>query len=310
MAMEGSFSEKDMKVITATLVAMGYKAEEGQLKSEELRSWIKSKEGAKDVKQEDDATFALPTPTITVNQPVRISIFSGEEKDTPYGLWKYEVESLLVSKDEDVVARALRRSVKGKAGTVVMHLGPTAPVKKILTKMDSIFGTVEKDEALLARLYSARQQDNEDASSWRCRLEDILNKAVSRREVTYTDTGDMLRTMFWTGLRRDLKDITGHKYDAIDDFDDLMIAVRQVEQDLNKRKEERRVSPSADDSKIKPSPAHMASAVTKDDLTEMKAMIKQLTTDMAKMISNEKQYSKSGVTKPFKQQVEDIRIME
>ncbi|OWF53814.1 Paraneoplastic antigen Ma2 [Mizuhopecten yessoensis] len=308
MSFDKSFSDKDVEVITATLLAMGYKPQEGQLSSEELRSWIRSKETIKDPKQEDGAC-ALSTPTVTVSPPVRMSIFSGEEKDTSYDLWKHEVESLLLSHGEDVVTHALRRSLKGKAGIVVMHLGLRVSVRDILTKMDSIFGTVEKGEALLAQFYSARQKEGEDAASWSCRLEDILNKAVKGREVTYAYTGDMLRTMFWTGLRRDLKDITGHKYDAIQDFDQLVIAVRQVEQDLKKREEETQTKkPRTEDLKTttKPNPACMASAEATDDIKEMKGMIKQLTADMTKMKKTTNQYqkfnSKSGDSKSWTNQ--------
>lgn len=39
----------------------------------------------------------------------------------------------------------------------------------------------------------------------------------------------MLRNMFWTGLKQSLKDISGHKYDTIGDFDKLRTAIRIIE---------------------------------------------------------------------------------
>jgi hypothetical protein len=38
----------------------------------------------------------------------------------------------------------VRKSLKGEAGRVVMHLGPTASIPEILYKLDSIYGDVEK----------------------------------------------------------------------------------------------------------------------------------------------------------------------
>lgn len=59
-----------------------------------------------------------------------------------------------------------------------MRLGPNATVNKIMYKLDSIYGTVEEKETLMANFYSARQQETEDISAWVCRLEDLLSKAL------------------------------------------------------------------------------------------------------------------------------------
>lgn len=39
----------------------------------------------------------------------------------------------------------------------------------------------------------------------------------------------MLRNMFWTGLKQSFKDIVGHKYDFIGNFDKLRTAIRIIE---------------------------------------------------------------------------------
>ena len=38
--------------------------------------------------------------------------------------------------------------------------------------------------------------------------------------------------MFWTGLKKELKDVSGHKFDRISTFDELRVAIRQIERDL------------------------------------------------------------------------------
>lgn len=53
-----------------------------------------------------------------------------------------------------------------------MSLGPNATVDKIMYKLDSIYGTVEEKETLMANFYSAKQQESEDISALGCRLED------------------------------------------------------------------------------------------------------------------------------------------
>jgi UDP-N-acetylglucosamine pyrophosphorylase len=39
----------------------------------------------------------------------------------------------------------------------------------------------------------------------------------------------MLHDILWNGLRKELKDASGHKYDSIKDFDSLRVAIRQME---------------------------------------------------------------------------------
>ncbi|XP_033755839.1 uncharacterized protein LOC117338590 [Pecten maximus] len=262
------FTQDQLGVLGAVFAEMGFNPGD-EVSEATVKEWIKTKA----IKVDPDVQPA-PAHTVTVNPAVRISVFSGEEKDTAYDVWRYEVGSLFVTHGEEVVATALRRSLKGRASKVAMNVGPKASVGEIVAKMDSIFGAVEKGETLLAKFFSARQKEGEDVSSWSCRLEDIMNKAVQQGDVPNRNAEGMLRTMFWTGLRREIKDVTGHKYDTVRPF----IAVRQVERDLIQREEETTPGKAAD--KVKPV-AHMAAAT--DELKEMKGLIQQLTTDMAEM---------------------------
>jgi hypothetical protein len=49
----------------------------------------------------------------------------------------------------------------------------------------------------------------------------------------------MLRKMFWTGLTRSLKDVSGHKFDTIEEFDQLRVALRRIEADIKQRLDEK-----------------------------------------------------------------------
>lgn len=44
----------------------------------------------------------------------------------------------------------------------------------------------------------------------------------------------MLYGKLWIGLRDDLKDVSGYKYDIIEDFNKLQIVLRQIEKDYKK----------------------------------------------------------------------------
>lgn len=96
-------------------------------------------------------------------------------------------------------------------------------------KMDSIYGNVLEKEDVLAEFYSARQKDDESCSAWSCRLEEILNTAVKLGKVLPRNTNEMLKTMFYKGMRRELKDLCGYLYHSIHDFDLFRVEVRKIE---------------------------------------------------------------------------------
>lgn len=84
----------------------------------------------------------------------KLSIFSGDpsRSDVSYDVWKYEVECLINEEySEKVIFQAIRR----KASKIAMRLGPDATLDEILEKMESIHGTVEREESLITNFYSA-----------------------------------------------------------------------------------------------------------------------------------------------------------
>lgn len=209
----------------------------------------------------------------------KISIFSGDKKsDILYDQWKYEVECLQTDGYADhVICLAIRRSLRGPASRVLMRLGPNATVDEIVYKLDSIYGLVEERESLLANFYSAKQQENEDVATWGCRLEDLLSKALVQGLVNPDDENDMLRNMFWSGMKTSLKDISGHLYDKYPEFDDLRRALGILEQDKEKRKVD-------SDKQSKPIPAKRASVEEKSGETDdLVTIVNRLSTELEEM---------------------------
>lgn len=217
----------------------------------------------------ESKTKVIPTPRM--RDPPRVSTFSGSNAkgETTYELWRYEVCGLMADKlyDPENITYAVRRSLKGDAGVIAMHLGSQASVVEIIDKLDSIYGAIEKKEDILGQFYRARQGDDESVTKWSCRLEAIIGRAVDRKIVAKKDTNAMLRSMLWSGLRGELKDISGHKYDTINDFDQLRIALRQIEQDQEERRTKRHTAKSA---------VPTAEATTTNQIDEVRGMIQQL----------------------------------
>ncbi|KAK7502911.1 hypothetical protein BaRGS_00005860 [Batillaria attramentaria] len=227
------------------------------------------------VKKEPDSQ-----PTLLMQAP-RLSVFNGssgrKDAEATYDLWKYEVNSLLQAgtRRSDLMD-AVRRSLRGEAARVAMRLGTGATLEDLLAKFDSIYGTVQQKESVLAQFYSARQREGEDVATWSCRLEDLLMQAESLGKVEPADRNDKLRTMFWTGLLPHLRDKSGHKFDAITDFDRLRVEIRRMEQYDPLRETEK-----------KPAVNKMAksSAVSKEDPKgqKLEARIQQLTAEIERL---------------------------
>ncbi|CAG2222977.1 unnamed protein product [Mytilus edulis] len=110
-----------------------------------------------------------------------------------------------------------------------MYQGLDKPINDLLEILDCVYGSVDNKEQLLSEFYSGRQKGDEDVTTWRNRLQDILGNGIEKGIIPYHEMNTMLHAMLWTGLRQELKDVSGHKYDAIQDFNHLRVALRQIE---------------------------------------------------------------------------------
>ena len=96
---------------------------------------------------------------LTVINPVQLLVFSGDGNDVEFDLWRYSISYL--QKDGTLTSQGLvRRSLRGRAARVARTVGPVGSTSNLLVKLDSIFGTVDTKEKVLARFYGAKQGEN------------------------------------------------------------------------------------------------------------------------------------------------------
>ena len=220
----------------------------------------------------------------------KLSYFSGtgDSKDTPYEVWKFEVMNLLLEVreghySEQEVTTAVKKSLRAEAGKVAMRLGVHASVNEILTKFEGIYGTVEDSECLLVQFYNAKQGEEDSVSHWGCRLEDLLDRAQQTTHLDPRSKNDMLRSKFWSGLVTPLKESSRHKFDVVQDFDQLRIQVRKIENESKTNTEPK--------DKPKKGQAKMASVElnnNKSELDELKGIVKSLSTKMNEFLEPQK----------------------
>ncbi|VDI72934.1 Hypothetical predicted protein [Mytilus galloprovincialis] len=158
---------------------------------EEFAAWMQSylQQQGKQADVKPNITEPQPKTSTPYVHPPRVNTFQGNDKtvkgeNTRYDLWRHDIRCLLNEKTHSVeaITQAVSRSVKGEAGVVLMHLGEHASIFDILQKFDCIFGNIDEKETIMSEFYNAKQKEEEDVSTWSCRLEDILSQALNNDE--------------------------------------------------------------------------------------------------------------------------------
>ena len=227
---------------------------------------------------------AATREVIVTQQQLRLPTFSGDssKSEVTYDLWRNEVDCLLTDKtySESQILQAARKSLRGEAAGINLRMRAEGTIQDLLTRLEAVYGTVELGETLLSQFYSAQQKEEESVATWGCRVEDLLDKARRRGQVTTDAMEEMLRTKFWTGLRPELKSSSRHKFDTIKQFDTLRMELRAIEHEQKvyqrQGKEER---PPENTSKHKPQvKAAIPTATTAEntEMQELKGMVLSL----------------------------------
>jgi len=238
-----AFSQEDLQRFNTLFEELGMEPVDTE---QDLRTWLQTH---RDLKQEtteqetsdhegdsaEDAEEAGARKVIEHHYRPKISSFGGTTKDCiPFDVWKYEVECCKQDKSfsRDEVLDSVRRSLKGDAAKVVMRLGPKVGLKEILQKLEGLYGQVASEGTLLTLFYATKQNEYEDVTAWSCRLEDMIQKVQDKGLIDRNTMYEMLRSKLWTGLSDDrLKQATRHKFDNLKDYNELIVAIRSVEQE-------------------------------------------------------------------------------
>lgn len=288
---EPNMSQEEIAKLVSHFKTMKVKPKVDTL--QDFQQWMQDRARA-DGETDDKSQVKVDTvyTTSAMQHFPKISHFSGDgKKDTTYDVWRKEVECIIKEgHPKHAVAQAIRSSLKGEALRVRSRLPAGAEIDEILHKMDSVYGTVEKTEMLLAKFYSARQEPDEGVAAWSCRLEELLYAAIESGQVDGMRMNSMLCTMLWQGLRPHLKDVTGHIVDRVQDFDELRVAIRRFEDDMKQRQ------PDDKSGSKKPQATSKAAVDTlsseEGGLKEIRGIVQQLAADMKSLKDNQKQGDK------------------
>lgn len=226
----------------------------------------------------------------------KLPCFSGEsvqKGEVTYDVWKFEANCLVSDPSiaEQVVLSVMRKSLRGTARQMLIPLGETASSTDILNKFDTLFGNVSSNESVMQEFYSESQREGESVTSYSCRLESLLQVAVSKGHVSPGSKNDMLRSKLYTGLRNDkLKTLTKNKYDTVSDFDTLLREIRSAEHNMTAYKAQH-----VPITQVQPPPSTSA-------LDKLSSQLEQL---MTKMQTLEEKVNSGNATNPPATQMYD-----
>ena len=179
-------------------------------------------------------TFTYGMASSTSRIP-RLPPFSGESLrgDCEFDVWKYDLTCLLHSGayPQHLLLEAIRNSLKGRARSVLLHLGELANVYDILAELEALYGNVSTKEKLKEQFYMATQQANETVADYSLRLEQLLHH--SSLQFDSETKNEMLRNRLWSGLRdRELKNSARYKFESLRCFNTLRKELRKIEQEM------------------------------------------------------------------------------
>lgn len=160
--------------------------------------------------------------------------------ETTFEEWRVEVNAMMDSGlyQEDILRQAVRNSLSGKTRKILLTLNSKATTPEIVEKLESVYGNVTSGETVLAEFYSAKQRKEESVSEWGVRLEGVIQKAIDKGHVKWTQKEEMLKTRFWRHLySEELRNATRMYYETTDDFESLRRKVRMEESEIKTAKE-------------------------------------------------------------------------
>ena len=145
--------------------------------------------------------------------------FSGTEP-TPtdelnFDQWCIDVRSYQVSYPDNILLPAIRKSIVGRAKSVIRHLGPSYTVEEVITVLTQEYEGVASSDVIFKDFYQLRQERNEKVQIFSIRLRDMLTKLSIRfpDRVPKEDHDKILKDRLFYGIKSELRNSIRHLYD-------------------------------------------------------------------------------------------------
>ena len=165
------------------------------------------------------SNFGNLSTSFQVKADIDIGKFSGTEP-TPtdklnFDQWCIDVKSYQASYPDNILLPAIRKSIVGRAKSVIRHLGPSYTVDEVITVLTQEYEGVASSDVIFKDFYQLKQEKNEKVQIFSIRLRDILTKLSIRfpGRVPKEDHDKILKDRFFYGIKSELCNSIRHLYD-------------------------------------------------------------------------------------------------
>ena len=182
------------------------------------------------------ASHYQTVPQIQVRADLDLGRFSGEEplpkNELTFEQWYHDIQCCQQQYPESILLPALRKSIVGKAKTVLRSLGPAYSVAAALEALSQEYKLEASSDMIFQEFYRLRQEKGERVQVYSVRLREVLSRLKARfpRWVPTGDEDSVLRERLFHGMRSDLRSTVRHLFDRRDtSFGQLLAAARRNE---------------------------------------------------------------------------------
>ena len=165
------------------------------------------------------SNFGNLSTSFQVKADIDIGKFSGTEP-TPtdelnFDQWCIDVKSYQANYPDNILLPAIRKSIVGKAKSVIRHLGPSYTVDEVITTLTQEYEGVASSDVIFKDFYQLKQEKNEKVQIFSIRLRDMLTKLSIQfpDRVPKEDHDKILKDQFFYGIRSELQNSIRHLYD-------------------------------------------------------------------------------------------------
>ena len=161
------------------------------------------------------SNFGNLSTSFQVKVDIDIGKFSGTEptptNELNFDQWCIDVRSYL----DNILLPAIRKSIVGRAKSVIRHLGPSYTVEEVITILTQEYEGVASSDVIFKDFYQLRQERNEKVKIFSIWLQDMLTKLSIQfpDRVPKEDHDKILKDQFFYSIKSEFQNSIRHLYD-------------------------------------------------------------------------------------------------
>ena len=167
---------------------------------------------------QNGSTFGNLSTSFQVKANIDISKFSGTEP-TPADKLNFDqrcinAESYQASYPDNILLPAIRKSIIGKAKSVIRHLGPSYTVDEVIEILTQEYEGVASSDVIFKDFYQLKQERDKRVQIFSIQLRDMLTKLSIQfpDRVPKEDHDKILKDWFFYGIKSELQNSIRHLY--------------------------------------------------------------------------------------------------